>query len=112
MKLVSLKIKPSEQQKDSPACAPCDMEKPKYPWGTTLHLDEKALAKLGIKEMPAVGTEIPISAVAKVTGTSEREYESGKHQTLDLQLTDMAFGPDKVEVEPKKLYPSSADAKA
>lgn len=108
MKLVNLAMKPSEAKEEA-GCAPvCDP--PKYPYGTCLYLCEDELKKLGIKEMPAVGTEIPIQAVAKVVGTSERETQEGSRKTLDLQITKMGFG---IEEEPtttmgkaaKKLYP-------
>lgn len=89
-KLVSMEIKKGEEKQEA-ACAPCEVERPKYPYGTSLYLDEVAMKKLGMKEMPSVGTEIPVIAIAKVTGTSEREYEDGKRQSLDLQITSMAF---------------------
>jgi hypothetical protein len=62
-----------------------------------------------LMEMPSVGTEIPIVAIAKVTGTSEREYEDGKRQSLDLQLVKMGFDvPDEPETQmgqaAKKIY--------
>lgn len=107
MKMTSLAKLPDVPPKDP---KPGEIEKPIYPYGTCLYLEEDTLAALGIKEMPTVGTQIPIQAVAKVTGTSEREFEGGTRKTLDLQITSMAFEPDAGE-QVKKLYPSAADAK-
>lgn len=106
MKMVSLEQSAEEAKED---CSPCEGDAPKYPWGTVLHLDEHALKRLGVKEMPAVGTVVPVTAIAVVTGTSEREHQGGKHQTLDLQITKMAFGEDEAPDTPlrraaKKLY--------
>lgn len=107
-KMVSMELKGDEGKTES-ACAPCEVERPKYPYGTSLYLDEVAMKKLGLKEMPSVGTEIPVIAIAKVTGTSEREYEDGKRQSLDLQLVKMGFDiPDEPESDmgkaAKKIY--------
>lgn len=69
-----------------------EMEKPEYPYGICLYLDEQALAKLGIDLMD-VGTKVSLSGMATVTGTSEREYQGGSHKTLDLQITDLGLEP-------------------
>jgi hypothetical protein len=89
MKLVSMKLDPEEQAEQTPEAK--EMEAPKYPYGSCLYLDETVLEMLGIKELPPVGTKFTIQAQAVVTGTSEREYEGGKHATLDLQLTDLGM---------------------
>lgn len=86
MKVVSLELKPKEAEQETVESR--ETEKPLYPYGTCLYLDEVALAKLGL-EGCEVGDEIQIMALGKVTGRSEREYEGGKHQTLDIQLTEM-----------------------
>jgi hypothetical protein len=53
--------------------------------------DEDEQKKLGIKEMPAVGSEFPIQGVVKVIGTSERETQGGKEQ--DTRPADHEDGP-------------------
>lgn len=88
MKLISLELSPQESKAETIEAR--ETEGPKYPYGTCLYLDEEALAKLGIADLPPVGTELHIMAVGKVTGTSEREYEGGSHKTLDVQLVEMA----------------------
>jgi hypothetical protein len=88
MKLVSLELSPQEAKAETIEAR--ETEKPKYPYGTCLYLDEEALAKLGVKELPDVGSMLHIMAVGKVTGTSEREYEGGSHKTLDVQIVEMA----------------------
>lgn len=86
MKMIDLAIGDQSQED-------MEIESPKYPYGTCLYLDDAMCAKLGIKkasDLP-VGTELSIDALAKVTGTSEREYEGGKHLCIDIQLTAMAL---------------------
>ena len=87
--LTSMKLDATEADKENGV----PPEKPIYPYGTGLCLDEVALDKLDLD--PAqdmeVGTLVHIMAVAKVTGYSTREYEGGSHRTLDLQITDMSI---------------------
>lgn len=96
MELASLAIDPKElEAKTEAAEAPCDADIPRYPYGTALYLDDTTLAALGVKEMPATGTLFRVVGIAKVTGTSEREFETSKgvekRRTLDLQITDMGL---------------------
>lgn len=111
-KLISLKLDKKESKKESPEAR--EIEGPRYPYGTSLYLDEVAMEKLGIAEMPEVGEECRIVATAKVTGTSSREYDGGSHKTLDIQLTEMSVEwPSEKDGEEgglesaaaKKLYP-------
>lgn len=105
-KLVSLKLTRKEAKDDS-GIPP---ELPEYPWGTQLHLDEDEQKKLGIKSMPSVGTEYPITAVCRVIGTSERETQDGKRSSLDVQIISMALGDEDEELDSpaaKKLYPKA-----
>lgn len=109
MKIVEMQLKPSEAKKETVEAS--ELERPLYPYGLCLYLDEVALAKLGITEMPEVGCELQIAARGRVTGTSQREYEGGSHQTLDIQIVAMGC-EDAGEEEPetgmgkaaKKLY--------
>jgi hypothetical protein len=62
-----------------------------YPWGLCLNLGKDELSKLGIKELPAVGDELYICAVTKVTsvnhsaGSGENEDNMG----VTLQIVEM-----------------------
>jgi hypothetical protein len=102
-KMVSMQLSKKEAKEEAPCATPDDQ--PRYPYGTSLYLDEDSLKKLGMEEMPSVGTEFPLMAIAKVTGTSERETQDGSRKTLDLQITKMAIGSDdKPTGVAKKLY--------
>lgn len=71
---------------------------PKYPYGLCLYLDDETLEKLGITELPKVGTVMTLTAQVKVTSvrSSETQTEKSKGETdentnssVDLQITDM-----------------------
>lgn len=74
---------------------------PKYPYGLSLYLDDDTLAKLGITDLPKVGSTMQAQITIKVTGTSQRaqqsEKEDGKEETMstcvDMQITDMDIAP-------------------
>lgn len=86
MELVNLELKPAEAEAETTEAK--ENEKPIYPYGLCLHITDETLAKLGLEGCD-VGDELHIMAVAKVIGTSEQEYEGGKHATLDVQITEM-----------------------
>lgn len=63
---------------------------PKYPYGLCLCLNDESLKKLGISDPLPVGTEVVITARAKVTSAGAREeIDGGKYANMDLQITDM-----------------------
>lgn len=111
MKVVSLELSKEEAKKESePLAGPDGGERQKYPWGTSMYLNDEVLAKLGISELPEVGTTLIIQAVAKVTGTSEREYDGGSHRTLDLQFIEMGCeeGEEAPEQEENQTFSQAA----
>jgi hypothetical protein len=65
-------------------------DEPAYPYGTRLHLNSETLAKLGIKDMPKVGTKVRIMAMAEVVSVSQNQERDGdENRELGLQITDM-----------------------
>ncbi len=82
------------EAKDKADCTPCNGDLPRYPYGLVLYLDDDTLKKLGLTELPKVGSSMQFAAMAKVTSTSQRAYqtEDGKEEMrtcIDLQITDM-----------------------
>lgn len=109
MKMVSLKLS-AKDAKEEIGCAPTPADAPAYPYGTRLYLDEDEQKKLGIVDMPDVGTEFPMEAVVCVVGTSERQTQGGTMKTLDLQIVKMGIGIEGDDPALKssaagKLYP-------
>lgn len=83
-----------EEAKSEYGVEPSDDSLPKYPYGLTLYLDDDTLKKLGITDLPKVGTSMPATITVMVTGTSQRATQSDKdgekmHTCVDLQITDM-----------------------
>jgi len=64
-------------------------DKPRYPYGTCLYLDQETLEKLGMVSLPDVGEEMILTAKVKVVGVSARENTDGANKSLELQITDM-----------------------
>lgn len=83
-----------EEAKDQYGIEPSDDTLPKYPYGLSIYLDDDALKKLGITDLPKVGTSMPATITVTVTGTSQRATQSSREgeqmrTCVDLQITDM-----------------------
>jgi hypothetical protein len=77
-------------------------EKPHYPYGTSLSLDEKSMDKLNIKSLPEIGSMIHGRFMAKVTRISASADDSGDSSCLGLQITHMALENEETENDEKK----------
>lgn len=94
VKLTSMKRSAEDKRQDMGSPCPIDSIAPDYPWGLTLHLDQDELGKLGMKELPAVGTVFGLRAKVTVTSTRSSAVEGRDDEnTVDLQITDMAVVP-------------------
>lgn len=88
MKMVSMKCDGSEQK---PEMASIKSSENEYPYGLKLYLDHSTLKKLGIEELPEVGSKMKIQAVVEVCSTNESESKLyGENCSMDLQITEMA----------------------
>lgn len=92
MNLVSMKLehkpdeaKPSEVLYPSP-------DKPEYPWGLQLHLEEDQLKKLSVVDMPEVGSEMMITAKVRVSSVNSHATEKGENRGMQLQITELSLG--------------------
>lgn len=107
MKLINMAMSAEEAAEAYPTTLATEKaEGPKYPYGLCLHLDDDALEKLGITEMPKVGDKLMLTAMVEVVGTSTNERQGGDEEScVDLQITDLAVGD---EDEPTKGNPVKA----
>lgn len=107
VKLTSMKLDPKEREK-KPETVLAD--RPVYPWGLTVNLDEESLDKLGMTELPAVGSALYLGANVEVTSVSDSEHtdEGGgthRHRSVSLQITEMGLGDVDAAVDAgKALY--------
>lgn len=102
-KLVSMKIDPKKREEKYAESALVD--RPIYPWGLSINLDEDALEKLGLEELPTVGKPLKLLALVDVTSVSSNESKGGESRSVGLQITDLCLEPagEKKSVE-SKLY--------
>ena len=101
--LINMENTPQEAQAQVGLTPAADA--PKYPWGLEINLNDDSLDKLGVKSLPAVGTEVTIVAKATVSSTSERATEGeGACSSMNLQITDLQI--DGLE---KDLFGRAAD---
>ena len=57
--MISMKLTPEEaKQVNGGACCAGEPEQPAYPYGLSVSLDDKSLAKLGITALPQPGTKM------------------------------------------------------
>lgn len=79
--------------------APSSMQKgPKYPWGLEIRLDDEALKKLGLDELPDAGVECTLIAIGRVTETSQRENADGKKsRNVTIQIEKLSVDHDEEE---------------
>lgn len=111
MKLADMKMSDEEAKEQyGPSSAMADS--PQYPYGLQLSLDEESLAKIGIKDLPAVGTKVQITAIAEVTSVSKRKNRGGDDESnASLQIIQMGIeaAPSEEESPDVKLYGGGKD---
>jgi hypothetical protein len=80
------------------------MDRPVYPWGLELTLENESIKKLDIDiQNTSAGDMVHLVCKAKVTSVSQRQREdtkTGKSETndsLSLQVTDMYWGKPQSE---------------
>jgi len=84
-----------------------DASTPTYSWGLNLRLEQSELDKLGIDELPTVGSEMPFDIVCKVVRVSQTADERNKQSVVELQITKMGVETDSDETPAPKGKTSS-----
>lgn len=97
-KMVSMKRTPADMRGDKMAGPSIESTAPDYPYGLCIHMDKDELDKLGITELPKVGTEMMFECKVKVTRISQSASEaadgSNEYTSVDFQITDIGIEPD------------------
>lgn len=100
MKQVDMKQEPEKASAD--CCMPSKSDSPSYPYGLRINLDEKSLKKLGLKDMPEVGTTLQLDATVEVCDVSINDSASyGENRNLGLQIVSMGLEEGSEEGESK-----------
>ena len=104
MAMANLKSKPEREEMPGEV----EADEPQYPYGLCLHLGKDELEKLGVKELPDVGTPVMISAKAFVKSTSAYNTQGdGKTMSAELQITDMELMPGEKKDPASVMYPGA-----
>lgn len=98
--MISMKLTAAEAKSET-MLGGTDDDLPKYPYGLTINLCDDELAKLGITELPAVGTVMQLTALVEVCSISQYENQDGADKSMNLQITDMELANG--NSEPKSL---------
>lgn len=97
-KMVSMKRSASDMRGDKMMNAPMEATAPDYPYGLCIHMDKDELDKLGITELPKIGTEMMFECKVKVTRVSQSASEaangSDEYTSVDFQITDIGIEAD------------------
>lgn len=86
--MISMKLSAAEAKSET-MLGDTDDDLPKYPYGLTINLCDDELAKLGITELPPVGTVMQLTALVEVCSISQYENQDGADKSMNLQITDM-----------------------
>ena len=75
----------------------------KYPYGLRICLNNDQLEKLGIKDLPKVGTTMVIEAVGEVCENHQSDSLNGKpYRSMYIQITEMGAAVKKTRES--KMY--------
>lgn len=89
MALIDLAMSPEEAKEQTTDIG----ENEKYSYGLRIHLDDDALAKLGLTTSPEIGSKMMITCAVEVCSKSMYQDQSGEAESsLDLQITAMEIG--------------------
>lgn len=91
-KLISMERSKEEREEAKKRIDTMPADGPDYPWGLCLNLGREELEKLGVKNLPAIGAEVKIQAVAKVVRVSQSASERGdESKGVELQITELGL---------------------
>ncbi len=103
-KLVDMGYTDEDEYEMAKSCAvPCMGDQPKYPWGLQIRLTEKEFTKLaeaGEEFDPRdafVGGEVHGFFMAKITGVSAEDRESGPTVCVTLQIEQLGLESEDAE---------------
>lgn len=98
--MISMKLTPAEAKSETMLGDPEPSDLPEYPYGLTVCLDKDSLDKLGITELPPVGTRMQLTTLVEVCSVSQYQNQSGTDSNLSLQITDMELANGNSEPKP------------
>lgn len=93
MKQVNMAYTKAElKERNSPKACSLEYGGNKYPYGLSMSLDNEALKKLGLKDLPKPGTKMQLNATVVVTSSSLNQRQDGEdNRRLELQIEKMGL---------------------
>lgn len=92
-------------------CPPVQLEQcDEYPWGLKLRLENAEIEKLGITELPAVGSEYQICAVGRVESVSQAYRDSEESTCIEIQITSLSLANDAEEESEEQTEALASDS--
>lgn len=107
--MISMQLSKADAKDEAGIATPSDADLPKYPYGLSLCLDDELMMKLGLSELPKVGTNFTLQALVTVTSVRSNAQQDEVDSSIDLQITDMELGLAQKTNDDRatKLWPDS-----
>lgn len=89
--MVSMERTEAEKKNDKSQglAVPSPSDGPDYPYGLSVELRDESLKKLGIKELPEVGTKMVMECEVEVVRTSQRAGKDSADREVGFQIVKM-----------------------
>ena len=92
MDLISMQRTKSEKKEDTGPEVATEYERPDYPYGLEISLEEESMEKLGLDvENFSVGGKIELVCNGEITRTHESAGKDHNNSSVSIQITDMAI---------------------
>lgn len=94
IKMVSMKRTPEDKREDMGEPASIEAIAPDFPWGLCINMDYDELEKLGMKELPQVGSQFGMHIKVQVTMCRKSPVEGVEEENgCTLQIIEAAVVP-------------------
>src|SRR5262245_52890513 len=90
--MINMKMTKSEKNEQTALSEPGGND---YPYGLALNLDHDSMDKLGLKDLPDVGSKMVIQAIAEVVSVGANATKESESRYMTLQITDMDLSSTK-----------------
>ena len=109
--LIDMKLT-AESKPEAKTLLSAEADRPEYPYGLRISLDDESLTKLGMSELPTVDAEFTLEALTCVIGVSRNyTHDPGTQgRSLELQIKALQLTPAKEQSEAshaQQLYSNS-----
>ena len=90
-------MKISEEEKKENSGTSSVLDRPDYPYGLEINIDNDTFKKLGLKEAPKAGAVYMVLAKSTVENIHQSKHNNEDRITLTLQITDLDIKPEEKE---------------